>query len=70
MIAFAFAVLAILSQPSTPPADFISATLGDCHPVAIVGTFVGCEQAHPGDDDAAYAGLVWIDGQPVLQTGP
>lgn len=69
MIAFLLAVLAILAN-GPPPADFEAAVLGDCHPVIRPGVFIGCEQAHPGEDDAAYAGVLWIDGSPSLQTGP
>lgn len=70
MIALLIAFAAIVSQPTPPPADFIADVLGDCRPIVEPGTFVGCEQAHPGADDAAYAGVVWIDGRAVLQTGP
>lgn len=64
-----FALLAILTQPTTPPADFLAA-IGPCSvPVIEPGTFVGCTTADI-IDDAPYAGLLWIDGAPSWETGP
>jgi hypothetical protein len=67
-MAMLLALLAILANGT--PGDFNAVVLGDCHPVIRPGVFIGCEQAHPGEDDAAYAGVLWIDGRPSLQTGP
>lgn len=35
------------------------------------GTFVGCEdRTSTPDDETGYAGLIWIDNQMSLETGP
>ena len=76
MIALLMAVLAILTQPTTPPQDFTDG-VWQGQPIVQPGVFVGMEwQCAPDDDESCYAGMLWIiseDGQsrePLLEAGP
>lgn len=65
--AYLAADLALLDAPL----GFTVNTLTHCYPVILPGVFLGCEdRTYLPDDDASYAGLVWIDGIPSLSTGP
>lgn len=66
MIAWLVALAAVLTA-GTPESAY---ALAHCTPHVEWGTFVGCEAASTTGDDSLYAGLVWTDGAPSLETGP
>jgi hypothetical protein len=69
MLELLCAVLAILAQPAAPSPAFVADILPCEVSVWAPGDFIGCTTSET-EDDAPYAGLVWINGAPSLQTGP
>lgn len=84
MIGWLFAILALFTQPTTPPDAFILDALTRGTPLVVTYegafSFAGlvwpCDPADEGKDsgdyegEQCYAGLVAQDGAYVLETGP
>ena len=69
IIAFVLALAALTVNGEN--ATFATEIVTRCTPVFEPGTFIGCEDRTPlPDDDAGYAGVIWVDGVPELETGP
>lgn len=69
-MALLFALLAILLQPVRPPVDFVSAVMRCDTATVEPGAFVGCESRSADGDEILTAGVRWVDGSAVFQTGP
>jgi hypothetical protein len=70
LIGIVMAIAAILAQPQAPADEFTQGLLADCHPHVEWHVFVGCESTDETQDEGLYAGLIWVDGQATLETGP
>ena len=70
MLALVFGLAALVSSGS--PADARDMLANGWHTVNRPGEFIGIEQDRPdvNDDETLYAGLIYVDGQPVLNVGP
>lgn len=70
LVAIMAAVIGAMGDPGAAR-GFLEDTITHCTPVVEVGAFVGCTDLRPWpEDDAPYAGLVWVEGVITPQTGP
>ncbi len=65
MIAQLFAIVAMLLWPVPLRPTFVADVLSCDHAIVQPGEFIGCEGA-----TEAYAGLVWVNGEPIPEVGP
>lgn len=65
LIAHVFALVAMLLWPVPLRTSFVADVLLCDHAIVRPGVFIGCE-----GPTEAYAGLVWVNGQPELGVGP
>lgn len=69
VLALSYALAALVSDGSN--AQFTQDILLNCTPILEPGVFMGCEDRRwLPDNDAGYAGIIWIDGVATPQTGP
>lgn len=63
------ALLALFVQPQPVPSEFRSTVLARGYSVVAPGEFIGVRSV-ASDGEVLYAGLIWLDGQIGLETGP